>query len=282
MYKYLHDFRMPVENATIEITIAIENGWSLKLHQAMSVSSCLLIQSMPMQGLWASIWPTMGALGRVWVGNREAGKVAGSQVSKPPSTIPKSPHHLIGRHAFYNAAHFFYFLHCVCASVCLNVLITQSAIDMYTIMQITFFFGSRHSFLCLSHGNGTHLIVPLAQASVEARHPAGAHILVLTTGWPPPPPFTPAFDLPHLPTSLHPPHNHCHLSQPPPHNLNHCLMACNFLAIPGSSDSVEQLFSKSWHPMYALARVSQGRMVTEALCNRQWLCNGLWNWVISH
>ena len=55
VYKYLHDFRMPVENATIEITIAIENGWSLKLHQAMSVSSCLLIQSMPMQGLWASI-----------------------------------------------------------------------------------------------------------------------------------------------------------------------------------------------------------------------------------
>jgi hypothetical protein len=33
MFEYLHDFRMPVESATIEIAIAIENDQSLKLHQ---------------------------------------------------------------------------------------------------------------------------------------------------------------------------------------------------------------------------------------------------------
>jgi hypothetical protein len=32
-HKYLHDLKMPVKSATMEIAIAIENGWSLKLRQ---------------------------------------------------------------------------------------------------------------------------------------------------------------------------------------------------------------------------------------------------------
>jgi hypothetical protein len=32
-FKYLHDFRMLVESATIKLAITIENGQSLKLHQ---------------------------------------------------------------------------------------------------------------------------------------------------------------------------------------------------------------------------------------------------------
>jgi len=32
-YKYLHNFRKPVENTVLKIRIVIKNGWSLKLRQ---------------------------------------------------------------------------------------------------------------------------------------------------------------------------------------------------------------------------------------------------------
>jgi hypothetical protein len=39
-FEYLHDFRMPVESATIEIAIAIKNDQSLKLHQTQQLVFC--------------------------------------------------------------------------------------------------------------------------------------------------------------------------------------------------------------------------------------------------
>ena len=61
VYKYLHDFRMHVENVTIEITIVIENSRSLKLCQAVSFILPSHSINTNVQGLWASIQPTIDA-----------------------------------------------------------------------------------------------------------------------------------------------------------------------------------------------------------------------------
>ena len=42
-FKYLHNFRMPVESATIEIVIVIKNGRSLKLRQMRQVNTFAFI-----------------------------------------------------------------------------------------------------------------------------------------------------------------------------------------------------------------------------------------------
>ena len=52
-------------------------------------------------------------------------------------------------------------------------------------------------------------------------------------------------------------------------------MACNFLAIPGASASVERLFLKSRHLCTDLRGPLKVATVTEAMCARQWLHEGL-------
>ena len=54
-------------------------------------------------------------------------------------------------------------------------------------------------------------------------------------------------------------------------------MARDFLAIPGSSVSVERLFSKSRHLCTDLRGSLKAETVTEAMCARQWLRDGLYN-----
>ena len=53
-------------------------------------------------------------------------------------------------------------------------------------------------------------------------------------------------------------------------------MARDFLAIPGSSVSVERLFSKSRHLCTDLRGSLKAETVTEAMCARQWLRDGLY------
>lgn len=48
-------------------------------------------------------------------------------------------------------------------------------------------------------------------------------------------------------------------------------MARDFLAIPGSSVSVERLFSKSWHLCTDLRCLLKAATITEAMCACQWL-----------
>jgi hypothetical protein len=52
-------------------------------------------------------------------------------------------------------------------------------------------------------------------------------------------------------------------------------MARDFLAIPGASVSVERLFSKSRHLCTDLRGLLHAATVTEAMCARQWLHEGL-------
>lgn len=52
-------------------------------------------------------------------------------------------------------------------------------------------------------------------------------------------------------------------------------MAKDFLAIPGSSVSVERLFSSARH-LCADARSSlQAKTITEAMCSKQWMKEGV-------
>lgn len=53
-------------------------------------------------------------------------------------------------------------------------------------------------------------------------------------------------------------------------------MAKDFLAIPGASVSVEHLFSKSHHLCSDLRASLAAKSVTEVMCARQWLHNGLY------
>jgi hypothetical protein len=65
IYNYFHDFRRPVEYATMEINIVIENGQSLKLHQMhqfdVSLSSAASAKPNKNKGYPAYQW----AAGRV-------------------------------------------------------------------------------------------------------------------------------------------------------------------------------------------------------------------------
>ena len=45
LYNYFHDFMSPVEYAMMKFKIAIENDWSLKLHQTRQVNVSLSFTS---------------------------------------------------------------------------------------------------------------------------------------------------------------------------------------------------------------------------------------------
>jgi hypothetical protein len=59
-YNYFHDFRTPVEYATREIKIAIENGRNLKLRQMWQVNALTLRPPppQPRQSNWKQVTPS--------------------------------------------------------------------------------------------------------------------------------------------------------------------------------------------------------------------------------
>jgi hypothetical protein len=75
IYKYLHDFIMPVESATIEIAIAIENGWSLKLRQTRQVVAFATASS-PTRST-SNARPSGHYPTRSWVSGRDRSKERG-------------------------------------------------------------------------------------------------------------------------------------------------------------------------------------------------------------
>ena len=55
-------------------------------------------------------------------------------------------------------------------------------------------------------------------------------------------------------------------------------MARDFLAIPGAMVSVERLFSKSRHLCTDQRSTLKAKTLTEAMCTKEWLREGLMRW----
>ena len=94
-YNYFHDFKKPVEYATVKIEILIENGRSLKLHQMHQVNALSLSSTTSTQQNWPQTrLPSLSEScredqewverGWEWVGRR--GEVEGCQVSTTTTT----------------------------------------------------------------------------------------------------------------------------------------------------------------------------------------------------
>ena len=55
-------------------------------------------------------------------------------------------------------------------------------------------------------------------------------------------------------------------------------MACDFLVIPGAMVSVECLFSRSWHLCTDQQLSLKAATLTQAMCTKEWLWEGLMKW----
>ena len=58
----------------------------------------------------------------------------------------------------------------------------------------------------------------------------------------------------------------------------HVCMACDFLVIPGAMVSVKHLFSRSQHLCTDQRSSLKAATLTQAMCTKEWLQEGLMKW----